>query len=1001
MLASLAVASLSFGTAVAGSDLPGLLIGDGAPLLHWLQQSHQSGGEPRTSGHVLLTGNATAHIEALKAEILARSPGSDALHLLDPAAWYQFNCADGCESLMDNVSHALRERTGLWTVVLVNQAEHASPSQIASLVGRFWRSAQCTHATASWQLAIDCRRTLFALSTAIGSDILEGETPGHMSCASEYSEDPEGTASEADGMACADSNGRADSVGAAPAVSGLGGATVSGGVSSGSSSFSLRKHMLAEGSAWLAAVAAAAPASQRPARAMRTAIAVVLGSPGASFFSSLIARQNAQRGRRMADGREGVDTAEPDTSALARLVGQEAVVNEVRGRLAAIAAGADSGEDAHVFFFYGFPGTGKTYLAELIAQAVHGSTALPHYKKFAMQNYKTDEEMWTFVSPPCGVKGKEGAYEQLFSAPQPQAESKAHSPRRPGPVLVFDEIEEAHKDFMTSALINAIDHRGYVEYRVKPESDQCMVIQSPTGGSFFVLTSNCFMDDLAEVLARESIPGRSSAEVYFATRAEMDRRIFDERIPCSRSGTIASPFAAGKMRDRMRGNVWPFLPLSAEQQMATFELELEQRAVLYAKSNNVSLHWTVEFARLAMRPSDAASDLPTPRAAANAATPVSVRKQIDMLMRLNPTSVEHLYAAGVARCRPRRMHTLILHVRADKPAGKAVCDDADATASRSYSPNVALPPVYLAPPPSTPHAPPSPAWTTSPAFGSSAVMPRAMAIYADLDVASDARQIASQFDAEIQLRLQLDAAQKRSTELENQVEHLQSMLYLTLICAVLMVILISLAVLSMSHIFIAYSFMVIKTAAVITTVGVVVALTALRLCYNGSVIACRLVEAMWAAVRLVSAMVYRFGCYLFWQLVAAMGPWGPVAAFAFAVVLMPTVRVLLRRMISSTRQEVDLARHDLETARRERDAARRTGEDAARRLEDAERVLRLFQVEIHRALVDAQTTRAEIRQLEGEWCVVGPGGDTSPVGEIRSLEGRNRSDEDDSDLHIG
>ena len=52
---------------------------------------------------------------------------------------------------------------------------------------------------------------------------------------------------------------------------------------------------------------------------------------------------------------------------LDQLAGQDAVVLEVRARLAGIAAGADGGEGAHVFFFYGFPGTGKSYLAELIA----------------------------------------------------------------------------------------------------------------------------------------------------------------------------------------------------------------------------------------------------------------------------------------------------------------------------------------------------------------------------------------------------------------------------------------------------------------------------------------------------------------------------------------------------------------------------------------------------------------------------------------------------------
>jgi len=33
-----------------------------------------------------------------------------------------------------------------------------------------------------------------------------------------------------------------------------------------------------------------------------------------------------------------------------------------------------------------------------------------------MGNYKTDEDMWKLISPPCGVKG-EGAFAALF-APQ-------------------------------------------------------------------------------------------------------------------------------------------------------------------------------------------------------------------------------------------------------------------------------------------------------------------------------------------------------------------------------------------------------------------------------------------------------------------------------------------------------------------------------------------------------------------------------------------------------
>ena len=52
---------------------------------------------------------------------------------------------------------------------------------------------------------------------------------------------------------------------------------------------------------------------------------------------------------------------------------------------------------------------------------------------------------------------------------------------------------------------------------------------------------------------RHAAGGRPHADAYEATRAEMERRIFTDAIPCSRAYGTPSPFAAGKMRDRMRG----------------------------------------------------------------------------------------------------------------------------------------------------------------------------------------------------------------------------------------------------------------------------------------------------------------------------------------------------------------------------------------------------------------------------------------------------------------
>ena len=61
--------------------------------------------------------------------------------------------------------------------------------------------------------------------------------------------------------------------------------------------------------------------------------------------------------------------------------------------------------------------------------------------------------------------------------------------------------------------------------------------------------------------------------------------MFAQRVtPCSLAGGLEcspsgkpSPFAARKMRDRMLGNIYPFVPLNPEEMALAFELQLERR----------------------------------------------------------------------------------------------------------------------------------------------------------------------------------------------------------------------------------------------------------------------------------------------------------------------------------------------------------------------------------------------------------------------------------------
>jgi len=51
---------------------------------------------------------------------------------------------------------------------------------------------------------------------------------------------------------------------------------------------------------------------------------------------------------------------------------------------------------------------------------------------------------------------------------------------------------------MTSALVNAIDKRGFVELTRKPADGPCVTEHASTAGAFVVLTSNCFLHALRE-----------------------------------------------------------------------------------------------------------------------------------------------------------------------------------------------------------------------------------------------------------------------------------------------------------------------------------------------------------------------------------------------------------------------------------------------------------------------------------------------------------------------
>jgi hypothetical protein len=633
------------------------------PLERWFRAAKSTSEPPASSGYVILAGNKSAHAHNLRCLLQEEARGGSELrHLSSPAAWNDLSCAEGCPSLLDDMARMVQARDGQWAVMLVHDSERAPKAQLDALATRFFQTSLCSHATADARLKADCRRVLFVLSTGWGADAL-----GH----------PEARSRPRHALLSA---------------------------------------AAAEATPWLSAIGLTAR------KRLRTSMAVILGQDSADRFAALMRTQDAERRQRREDQQQRAASAvsgggavadagrRPDLTVFDVVEGQQDVVRQMRSRLSVLASGADGGESAHAFFFYGFPGTGKTFLAELVALAQHGRTSSPSYQVFPMQNYKTEEAMWNLISPPCGVKG-EGAFANLFASRVGcmAGHTKGGGCGGAGPVVLFDEIEEARPDFMTSALVNALDKKGYVEFNRKdPSSDTCINEKGSTAGAFIILTSNCFMDELSAVLAAERRPDRNPAEYYEAVRKAMNIKIFDERIPCDASGK-ASPFTEHKMRDRMRGNVYPFLPLTEDQVVRAFEHQLHERAAVYESSRGVGLYWTQAFAQLivdresvanaermqAVGPGSAAARAGVVRAtgqrsgaSANDGREVaSLRKRLDELMRLDDRSVERLYADSVEACASGggELARLVLHVEDGDPAAVPSCTNGTGTGTGSVA----------------------------------------------------------------------------------------------------------------------------------------------------------------------------------------------------------------------------------------------------------------------------------------------------------------------------
>lgn len=125
--------------------------------------------------------------------------------------------------------------------------------------------------------------------------------------------------------------------------------------------------------------------------------------------------------------------------------GQEVAVDSVLASLQRNLTLARAGRTLGAFFLVGPTGTGKTFLAQLIAESLYPESEPVILR---MNQYKHADDVFTLLGPPPGSPG----YEVGGTLTRPVLEN----PRR---VVIFDELEKAHRD-LQHCLYDVLDTGG-------------------------------------------------------------------------------------------------------------------------------------------------------------------------------------------------------------------------------------------------------------------------------------------------------------------------------------------------------------------------------------------------------------------------------------------------------------------------------------------------------------------------------------------------------------